>query len=519
MDHTPNASWGRVFLVGAGPGDPGLLTLRAVECLRQADLVFYDQLVPLRLLEHAPAHAERRCVGDLPGPHPGRCLQIQELLIQEAQAGKTVVRLKGGDPWIFGRGGEEAAALRQAGVAYEVVPGVTAALAAGACAAIPLTHRDLSSAVALVTGHECSKENSALDWHALARFPGTLVVYMGLKRLPQIAATLIAQGKPAVTPIAVVQWAGTNQQRTVTGTLATIAERVKDAELVSPAIAIVGTVVAVRETLAWFESRPLFGRRVVVTRPRRQVDAMVRQLETLGATVHSMPLIAIGPAPDLGAVDQALARLAEFDWLVFTSANGVQAFLDRLLTTGQDLRAFGGLKIAAIGPRTAEVLRAFHLRPDLVPPTFNSETLVATLLPQVQGLRVLLARADRGRELLREELLRVAHVEQIAVYTQMDRVEGDPEVMELLRAGKIDYVTLTSPNIALNFLNLLDEPSRAHLGHAVQLVAISPLTGSKVREMGFAVAAEAEEYTAEGIVRALVTLACQRSSRSVSMPT
>ncbi len=498
---------GKVYLVGAGPGDPGLLTLRAVECLSQADLVVYDKLVNVRLLEHAPG-AERICVGDLPGSHDERYARVHRLLIDAARAGKTVVRLKGGDPFIFGRGGEEGAALRQAGIAFEIVPGVTAALAAGAYAGIPLTQRTRSSAVAFVTGHECHAKDDPIDWAALAKFPGTVVIYMGIARLESIARNLIEHGKAADTPAAAVQWASTGRQRTVTGTLATIHERVTQAQLAAPAVIIIGPVVELRSTIAWFEERPLLGRTVLVTRPRQQGEAMIRRLENLGATVYHLPVVEVGSPSDLEAVDRVLTNLWDYDWLVFTSANGVQAFLRRLEELGRDLRDLGRLKLAAIGPRTAEALHAFHLRPDLVPDEYRSENLAEVLAPHVSAQRVLLARADRGRELLREALTDIAEVEQIAVYSQTDAVL-DSHVLELLRRGQIDFVTLTSSNIARAFVQALDDETRRHLGREIRLVTISPVTSATLRELGLEPSAEAKEFTADGVVDALVDLACR----------
>jgi uroporphyrinogen III methyltransferase / synthase len=510
-------SQGCVYLVGAGPGDPGLLTLRAVECLRAANLVIFDRLVGPRVLDFA-AQAERICVGPLHGAHANRQTEINEQMIAAARAGQIVVRLKGGDPGIFGRLGDEAQALRAAGVAYEIVPGVTAATAAGAFAGIPLTHRSHASAVAFITGHECAdKPGAPLDWAALAAFPGTLVFYMGLTNLAKIADTLIKHGKPANTPVAVVHWASTGRQRTVEGTLDTIAERALAAKLTAPAIALIGPVAALRQELSWFESRPLFGRSVLVTRPRGQAEDMARQLELLGACVYTLPTVEIGPPPNLPAVDRAIGRLYEFDWLVFTSANGVRAFLERLFALGRDLRDLGQLRLAAIGPRTAAALRDYHLDADVTPGEFRSEALVDALAEKVRDQRVLLARADRGRELLFEELQQVSNVEQIAVYSQLDAVNADPAVLELLRSGKIDFVTLTSSNIACAFVKLLDAECRARLGKECRIVTISPVTSATVRELGYAVAAEAREFTSDGLIAALLALAGSSThERSVS---
>lgn len=496
----------RVALVGAGPGHPGLVTLRAVECLRLADFVLYDRLVAESILDHAPASARRVCVEELGPCHAERLPRIEQTMIDAAKQGLRVVRLKGGDPMVFGRGGEEAEALRDAGIDYEIVPGVTAALGVASCAAIPLTHRRHASAVAIVTGHEQpGKPGSLIDWPALARFPGTLVFYMGIARLETIARSLIEQGKPATTPAALVERGTTPRQRTITATLEDLPARAVAENIQAPALVIVGDVVALRDRIAWFESRPLFGKTVLVTRPRHQAGDMAGKVEALGGQAVVLPTVEIGEPADWGPVDRALARLKDFTWLVFTSANGVEAFVSRLRKTGRDLRALGGVKLAVIGPATADALRGYHLEPDLVPEAFNSEGLAAALRPHVAGGRVLLARADRGIDLLREELSAVAEVEQVAVYSQRDAEQvGSAE----LRRGGIDYVSLTSSNIARALLAGLDETARGHVASGrVKLVSISPRTSLAVREAGLSVAAEAAEYTTEGVLAAMCDLA------------
>jgi uroporphyrinogen III methyltransferase/synthase len=501
----------RVYLVGAGPGDPGLLTLRAVECLSRADLVLYDRLVPASLLDFAAAGARRVCVNDLAGHHRERIPLIHQTMIEAAGQGQCVVRLKGGDPFVFGRGGEEAAALHEAGIAYEIVPGVTAALGAAACAGIPLTHRDHASAVAFVTGHEQpDKTESALDFAALARFPGTLVFYMGMSRLPQVVQALIAHGMDRATPAAAIAQATTAAQRTVTAPLHNLPRAVEEAGIRPPALVIVGSVVTFRDQLAWFEARPLFGKRVVVTRPRHQAGPLARRLEELGAQVLLLPAVEVREPADWAPVDRALEQLNHFDWLVFTSVNGVNYFLQHLRQTGRDLRALGTLRLAAIGPATADALRGYHLEPDLVPPEFRSESLAEALRERVAGKRVLLARADRGRELLREELARVADVEQVAVYSQVDALPEGAEGLEQLRRGAVDFVTLTSSNVARALLGSLDLEGRTRiLEGQTRLVSISPVTSAAVRELGFPVAAEASEYVTDGVVKALLKLARQ----------
>lgn len=500
-----------VFLVGAGPGDPGYLTLRAVECLGRADLVLYDKLVPQRLLDFAP-HAECVSVADLAGGQARRGPHILDAIRRAVTDGKTVVRLKGGDPLVFGRGSEEAEDLRSAGIAYEIVPGITAALAAAAAAEVPLTHRDDSNAVAFVTGHEnLARGEPPFDWASLARFPGTLVVYMGMARLDHIARSLIQGGTPPTTPATVITSAATGDQRRVVGPLAELADAVRIAGLTAPALVMIGPAVGHAPAVSWLERRPLFGHRVLVTRPQRQAADLARRLEAVGAVPVLLPAVEVVPPHDWGEVDDRIARLGEYDWLVFTSVNGVEAFFGRLLARGRDLRALGGVKLACIGPATAAALAGYHLTADAVPPSFRSESLAAELLERVRGQCVLLARADRGREVLRETLASVAHVDQVAVYRQVDAIPADTPTFDALRRGEIDIVTLTSSNVARALLRALDGTTRGRIadGH-IKVATISPVTTAAVAEFGLPVAAEATEYTVPGLVRALVGMVAGR---------
>ena len=501
------SSTATVFLVGAGPGHPGLLTMRAVECLRQADLVLYDKLVSPLVLEHVRAGAETICVASLAPHHDERILPIHHTMINAARAGRCVVRLKGGDPYVFGRGAEEAEVLREAGVPFEIIPGVTAALGAAAFAGISLTHRAHTSAVAFVTGHENPhKPDSVLDWNALACFPGTLVIYMGMSRLDRIVASLISEGKDAQTPAAVVHCATLGTQRSVVAPLADLPRRVREEGLAAPALVIIGAVVNLRDELAWFERRPLFGKRVLITRPRHQAHDMVHRLIELGAVPFVLPMVEIREPADWGPVDQAIRTLGQYQWLVFTSANGVDAFLGRLESLGLDLRTLGNTRLAAIGPKTAEALRHYHLNADLVPTRYQSEDLAAALMTQIQpGQRILLARADRGRDVLREQLATTCTVEQIAVYSQVDALEADEEMLNALRRGEIEFVTLTSSNIARALLTRLDATCRRRIETGeIKLVTISGVTSDEVRKLGFTVAAEALQATAEGVIEAMI---------------
>jgi uroporphyrinogen III methyltransferase / synthase len=498
---------GKVYLVGAGPGDPWLLTRKGEAVLSRADVVVYDHLASSRLLDLARPDALRV----LAGKSIGHCIltqeEINELLIDHARAGRTVVRLKGGDPLVFGRGGEEAWTLHLAGVPFEIVPGVTAGLGVTAYAGIPVTHREASSAVAFVTGHgdpECEPGHSRLDWSALARFPGTLVVYMGVTHLAAICRTLIREGKPGDTPAAVVESGTLPSQRSQVGTLETIAQTTLRARLRPPALLIVGSVVELRANLAWFESLPLFGQRIVVTRPRQDAVRAAAVLENLGAEVLLAPTVEVRAITEPAPLDRAIDRLDDYDWLVFTSANGVRFFLRRLDERGRDLRALGRLKLAAIGPVTAEALATYHLRADLVPDSYRSEALADALGPVVRGRRVLLARADRGRTLLKDELEQLADVDQVAVYHNADVACLPDSIVERVVDGTVDWITLTSSAITERLHDLMPEPARRRIGREVRLASLSPVTSATAARLGWHVAVEATEFTWDGLVDALV---------------
>ncbi len=510
MPEPSRTSVGTVYLVGAGPGDPGLLTRRGFDVLSQADVVVYDQLANESLIRIAPASAELIYAGKTKGKFTLPQDEMNRLLADRALAGKRVVRLKGGDPYVFGRGAEEAEHLHAAGIPVVMVPGVTAGVGVTAYAGIPVTHRAASSAVAFVTGHDDpeqppgQKDRAPVDWNALARFPGTLVVYMGVTRLAAICRTLIREGKPAETPAAMIQSGTLSRQRTVTGTLADLPERVAAAGLGPPALFVMGDVVLHRPQLRWFEERPLFGRRIVVTRPAEDSARSAATLEELGAEVLTAPTVTIEPLSDFSEVDRVIRRLDEFDWLVFTSSNGVSHFLDRIDTLGFDLRVLGKAKLAAIGPATAEALRKYRLRADLVPAEYRSEALAEALSRDARGARILLARADRGRTILKDELEQVAHVEQVAVYRNVDAAELSDEIVARIEAGTIDWITLTSSAITERLHGLLTLEARSRIGREVKLASISPITTSVANRLGWTVAAEATEFTWDGVVAAIL---------------
>jgi uroporphyrinogen III methyltransferase/synthase len=503
---------GLVHLVGAGPGDPGLLTRRGAEVLARADVVVYDHLANERLLDLAPPGALRIRAGKWSGRCQLTQAQINATLAEHALAGRAVVRLKGGDPMVFGRGGEEAEHLRGLGVPFEIVPGVTAGVGATAYAGIPVTGRGVASAVAFVTGHQAPglddpNSPSRIDWHALARFPGTLVFYMGVAHLAHIARSLIGEGKAADTPAAVIESGTTPSQRVVEGTLGSIADRARESHVRPPALLVVGRVVEQREQLAWFESRPLFGRRIVVTRPREEARNAAEALEAMGAEVLIAPTVDVLPVEDFAPLDVAIDRLDGYDWVVFTSTNGVRMFLDRLFARGKDLRALGRAKLAAIGSTTAEALARYHLRADLIPPSFRSESLAEELAKVAAGSHILLARADRGRTILQDELRDLAVVEQVAVYRNVDAESIPAGVLARIEFGSVDWITLSSPAIARRLHALLSPEARHRVGRDVKLAAISPVTTAAARELGWDVAAEATVHTWDGLVESMMIAA------------
>ena len=515
-------SHGFVSLVGAGPGDPGLLTLRGRDLLEQAEVVVYDALSDPRLLAHAPK-AEHIYVGKRAAAHSFTQEQINALLVEHGRAGKRVVRLKGGDPFVFGRGGEECEALRDAGIPFEVVPGVTAAIAAPAYAGIPVTHRDFNSSFTLITGHEkeeeykdaqtksrdAAKGSSDIDWSSVAKLP-CIAFYMGVKSLPRITAKLIEHGMDANLPAASIQWGTTPRQRTVVATLATLAAEVERAKITPPALTIIGRVVSLRETMNWFETRPLFGQTVVVTRTRHQASDLTRQLDALGAGVIEAPTIEIAPPADPSQVDQALARLHEYDWVVFTSSNGVAETKRKLLDFGLDARVFGKAKIAAIGDATADAVRQqLCLTVALCPESFVAEALADEFerRGEIAGRKFLLLRADIARPILRERLEAggAAQVHDIAVYETHPARSLPPHLLDALDAKQVKWVTFTSSSTAKNFITLLGDDYASKLAN-VKLASIGPVTTATLKEFGLTPTVEARTYNIPGLVAAIAEL-------------
>lgn len=499
---------GIVFLVGAGPGDPGLITVRGARLLEQADVVVYDYLSNPRLLSYCP-RAEVIYVGKKAAAHSMPQEQINALLVEKARAGKRIVRLKGGDPFVFGRGGEECQALVDAGVAFEIVPGITAAIAAPAYAGIPVTHRDFNSSFTFVTGHERDdgeEPATNIDWEAIAKLP-CVAFYMGAKSLPKICRRLIDNGMPPETAAATIQWGTMPAQRTVVSTLDRLAQDVAAAGLGAPAITVIGKVVELRKTLAWVERRPLFGQTIVVTRTRQQVSEISQKLEELGAAVIEAPTIELNEPEDFTEVDAALTRAGDFDWVCFTSVNGVTAARKRLAELGKDARVFGKAKLAAIGSTTAAAIeRELCLKVDLCPPSFVAEALADELVKrnEVAGRHFLLLRADIARPVLRDRLSAngAANVSDVAIYETRTAQKLPAGLFEAIDAGRITWITFSSSSTVKNFLALLGPDYRDRLSRT-KLASIGPVTTATLRESGLTPVAEARTFNIDGLIEAI----------------
>jgi uroporphyrinogen III methyltransferase/synthase len=496
---------GIVYLVGAGPGDVGLITVRGAKLLEHADIVVYDALANPRLLNFA-ANAEAVYVGKRAAQHALPQDQINALLIDRARAGKRVVRLKGGDPFVFGRGGEECLALAHANIPFEIVPGITAAIAAAAYAGIPVTHRDLNSSFTLITGHEKEDAPSNLPWPAIAQLP-CIAFYMAAASLPQISRRLIDNGMSPNTPAAMIQWGTTPQQKTVVSTLADLPTAA--AALASPAITLVGKVVELRSALNWFENRPLFGQTIVVTRTRQQASELSEKLESLGAAVIEAPTIELAPAADPAAVDAAILSASTFDWIIFTSANGVSHAKSRLIAHAKDSRIFGSAKIAAIGDATAAAIqRELFLNVDLCPQQFIAEALADALIStqEAAGKKFLLLRADIARPILREKLIAAgaASVADIPLYQTLPAKSLPEELPEQIASKKIHWITFTSASTVRNFLALLPPSARAALS-SVNLASIGPITTQALREHDLTPTVQAQNFNVAGLVDAILS--------------
>jgi uroporphyrinogen III methyltransferase / synthase len=503
---------GKVYLIGAGPGDPKLITVRGLEAIQKADVVVYDRLASPRLLRHMKPEAERIYVGKLPDRHTLKQEVINQLLVDLALKGKTVARLKGGDPSVFGRVGEEAELLAEHDIEFELVPGVTSAISVPAYAGIPVTHRDFTSSLAVVTGHECPQKNdSNIDWSKLATATGTLIFLMGVANLETIRDVLLREGRSPDTPIALIRWGTRPEQETLVGTLATIVEQVKSAGFKSPAVIIVGEVVKLREKLQWYEKKPLFGKRVLVTRARSQASELSELIDELGGEPVEFPVIQVR-APEgqeaRASIDEALDKLDLYDWVVFTSVNGVEYFFRHLRERGKDIRALYRARIAAVGPKTAEALAERGLIAEAIPGKFQAEDLLEKLKPELTtGQRVLLPRGDKARKLLPDELRGMGlEVTDLDVYETVVCGEFAEEILEMLKGGEIHMITFTSSSTVTNLLSILRELGETDpvgLLKDIETVCIGEITAATCRKAGLKVHRLAESATIRSMVDAM----------------
>ncbi|MGI6067041.1 MAG: uroporphyrinogen-III C-methyltransferase [Bacillota bacterium] len=496
----------KVYLVGAGPGDYGLITLKGIECLKLADVVIYDRLVNKRYLDFAREDAEKIYVGKKSSFHSLPQHQINALLVEKAKEGKTVVRLKGGDPCIFGRGGEEAEELAKEGITFEFVPGITSAAAVPAYAGIPITHRDFVSSVHIITGHEKhEKDVSNVDYSLLAKLQGTLVFLMGLANLGNICTSLIKNGMPEESPVAVISQGTTSRQKKIIGNLKDIQEKVKRAKLIPPAIIVVGKVVKLHDKLDWFLKKPLSGKKILVTRTRSQASVLAQKIEELGGEVYTFPTIKIAEPLDHTAIDSSLNKIKSYHWIVFTSVNGVEAFFKRLQHQKLDIRSLHGVMIAAIGVATSRALEEKGVIPDFVPDKFQAETLAAGLKERIsKGQRVLLPTADIARRVLEDELRSIgAQVEKIDLYRTIPGEGERDTLLEWLANGEIDIITFTSSSTVRNFIKILGRENIPLLKQ-VKVACIGPVTADTAKKLGLKVEIEAKEFTIDGLVQAIV---------------
>ncbi len=502
----------KVYLIGAGPGDPGLLTIRGRDALAEADVVIYDYLASDALLNYARPDAERIYVGKKAGDHTLPQSGINRLIVEKAKEGKTVARLKGGDPYIFGRGGEEAEELLEAGVPFEEIPGISSTIAGPAYAGIPLTHRSLASSVTLITGHENpDKPGSVHNWKALAASASTLVFVMGMKNLPDIAHNLVAAGLPADTPAALVHWGTTPRHRSLVSTLGELPEAAVAKGFTNPSVIVVGKVVSLHDRLNWFEQKPLLGKSVVVTRAREQASGLAGRLAELGAEVIQFPTIEIRPLADYAPVDGIIGKLDGFDWIVFTSVNGVTFFWDRLAAVGKDTRALGKIRVAAIGPATAQSLRDRGISPDFIPDAYIAESVAQGLVEQgMKGKRILLARAAVARDVLPAILREAgADVSVLPVYETVPAHSRQDEVAERLKQGTLDYIAFGSSSTVDNFFAGI--PESLVRGSGVRLACIGPVTARTLGSHGLVASVMPETFTIPALVDAIVSDAGEKA--------
>jgi len=498
---------GKVYITGAGPGDELLITLKAVQCLQKADVLVYDYLANPVFLSYCKSDCLLIYAGKKANQHTLKQEEINALLVEHASLGKTVVRLKGGDPFVFGRGGEEALALAENNIEFEVIPGVTSGIAAPAYSGIPVTQRGYGSMLTLITGHESAdKEISDIDWPALGQLKSTLVFYMGVRNLPEISSNLIQYGKSQQTPVALIRWGTTPQQQTLVGTLADIAEKVQQANFQPPALIVVGEVVSLRDSLQWFENKPLFGKRILVTRSRSQASVLSHKLQQLGAEVVELPTIDIQPCEDYSALQASISSISTYKWIVFTSVNAVDIFMEQLAESERDLRCLYACKLAVIGNETAKRLLHFGLKSDVVPSVFTSEGLVAafsSIKEELKGANVLLPASDIARDVIHEGLKSFgAEVSYIPVYRTV-APKYDTDFLEKQFEKQFDCVTFTSSSTVTNLCALLQQHHLEHCIGDLEAVSIGPVTSQTAQAMGVSVLAEANPHTIDALVEAV----------------
>jgi uroporphyrinogen III methyltransferase / synthase len=495
---------GKVYIIGAGPGDPGLITVKGMRCLKEADVIIYDHLVSEEIIRQAKDSARFIYAGKKGGAHTLPQDEINRRLVEEAHRGHVVARVKGGDPFIFGRGGEEAETLANAGIPFEVIPGVSSAVAVPAYAGIPLTHRGYTSTLAFVTGHEDpTKDESDIDWKTLAGI-GTLVFLMGVKNLHYITSNLVAYGKGGDTPAALIRWGTTEDQETLTGALSDIARKAEDRKFSPPAILVVGDVVNLRKELNWFETKPLFGKGIVITRPEAQAEEFADLLHAEGARVIHFPTIKIAPPEDYHDLDQVISRLPHDQWIIFTSANGVSFFLNRLQEFGRDLRDLKDIRICTIGPATAATIEKLGIRVDLIPEEFISEGVVKAFQEfNIKDNRILLPRAEQARDVIPEGLMKLgAKVDVVTAYRTVNSGKDKSELDELMNEGKVDVITFTSPSTVTNFMEIMGK--KYAVPPHVKIACIGPVTAAAAKKAGLPPDIIQERYTIPGLVETLV---------------
>lgn len=502
----PRKKEGRVYLIGAGPGDPKLLTLRGKECIQEADVIIYDYLANDQLLDHARPGAEIIYAGKRRGNRAISQGEINEMMVDRASRGLMVARLKGGDPFIFGRGGEEAMALAEAGIPFEVVPGVTSASGVPAYAGIPLTHRDYSAMVILTTGHEDpSKPHSDIPWENISPGRGTLVFFMGITNLKGVVANLVKHGRDSKTPVAIICWGTRPEQETVVGDLEDIVGKIQERHLALPGMIVVGEVVRLREKLNWFETRPLFGRRILVTRPEEQASDFSAELLRYGAEPVEFPTIRVVPPEDWTDLNRAISRIGSYDWIIFTSVNGVRFFKERLWAAGKDVRALNGAKVCTIGPRTAEAVCQLGIIPDLIPKIYQAEGIVEEMEGLgIRGKRILLPRAQQAREVLPEALRGMgAQVDVVPAYKSVKPTQDLDRIRKYLKEKKISVITFTSSSTVNNFVEMFDSQERASLMEGVVVASIGPITAKMVQGCGMTNHIMPKEYTIPALAQAI----------------